>query len=449
MSYKIDLTKGAIALQLTRVSLPIMFTMFIQMAYILIDMVWIGRLGSGAIAAIGSAGFFTWMGMAVAFLPKVGLEVNVAQSAGKNDIDGLKQFIINGLHLTSIIAILYSILVYVFAPQLIGFFNMGDDVHSFNPTENGIKYIRILSLGMIMTYFNLSCTAIYNGLGKSKLPFYYNAFGLVMNVLLDPIFIFGVGFIPAMGVPGAAYATLVCHACVSALFIFSFRQNFTFFRGFKCFFNINKHYLKKIINIGLPPAIQSIFFASIGIVLARIISAYGPIPIAVQRIGTQLESLSWMTAAGFSTALTAFVGQNHGAGQDKRVWKGYITALSIMSCIGILVSLLLILFPEFLFKIFVKDEETIRGGVIYLTILGYSQLFMCLEMTTAGAFNGMGKTLYPTIVSIIGNLLRIPVAMILTGMIGLSGIWWSISGSSMVKGIVLLVWFLIYFKRFR
>ena len=449
MSYKLDLTRGPIALQLTKVSLPIMLTMFIQMTYVLVDMIWIGRLGSGAIAAIGSAGFYTWLGMAVAFLPKVGLEVNVAQTAGRNNIEALKNFIVNGLLLTFVVALVYSVVVFTFAPSLIGFFKLGTDVNSFNPTSNAIIYIRILAVGMILQFFNLSCTSVYNGLGKSKLPFYYNSAGLILNVVLDPVLIYGLWFIPRLEVAGAAIATLISHGTVATLFIFSFKRNFDFFDSLKCFLQVKKEYCRKIIKIGLPPAIQGVFFASIGIVLARIISQWGPIPIAVQRIGAQIESLSWMTAQGFSTALSAFVGQNHGAGQDKRVWKGYLTAMYIMSTIGVLVSLLLVLFPEFLFKIFVKEEETIRQGVIYLVILSCSQLFMCLEMTTAGAFNGLGKTIPPTIVGICGNLIRIPAALVLSGMIGLSGVWWSISGSSIVKGVVLVVWFVWYFKRIK
>ena len=448
MKQKVDLTQGKIAYQLTKLALPIMMTMFVQMAYVLIDMFWIGRLGSGAVAAIGSAGFFTWLGMSVAFLPKTGIEVTVAQSAGKNDYSALLVYLKNGLLLTMIVAVIYSVTIFSFAPSLIGFFNLGSDINGYDPNTNAISYIRILCCGMVLTYLNLSFTAIYNGLGKSKMPFYLNSIGLIINIILDPLIIYGVGPFPRLEVSGAAMATIFAHFVVFCLFVIRLRKDFGSLKetAAKEEPHCPKAAMRRIVKIGLPPAVQGAMFASIAIVIARIISNWGPIAIAVQRIGSQIEALSWMTASGFSIAISSFVGQNYGAGQVKRVWQGFITAKCIITVVGISTTLLFLLIPEQLFKIFVSEPDTIHQGVVYMTIISYSQLFMCLEMTTAGAFNGLGKSIPPSIISISFNLLRIPAALYLSGIIGLSGIWWSISGSSMFKGVILLTWFIFYFK---
>ena len=330
-------------------------------------------------------------------------------------------------------------------PQLIHFFNLGTDVNGYNPTSNAISYLRIVSIGMVFLFMHPTFSAIYNGLGKTKLPFYIMASGLVCNIILDPLLIFGIGPFPRLEVTGAAIATVISQALVITLFILSLFSNFSgsslkFYNPITTFKNW-KTPLGKIIKIGFPPSIQSALFACIAIVIARIISNWGAVPIAVQRIGSQIEALSWMTAGGFSTALSAFVGQNFGAGLNKRVWQGYLTAFTIMGTIGILVSLLLYIFPEYLFKIFVKETDTIQGGIVYLKILAFSQLFMCLEIMTAGAFNGIGKSTPPSIVGISFNLMRIPLAILLASFIGLNGIWWSISFTSILKGIVLVVWF--------
>ncbi len=126
-------------------------------------------------------------------------------------------------------------------------------------------------------------------------------------------------------------------------------------------------------------------------IIARIIANWGPIPIAVQKVGSQIEAISWMTASGFSTALSTFTGQNYGADNWKRIWKGYLAAMSIMGTIGMLTTALLILGASPLFKLFIPEEEALSYGVTYLRILGLSQFFMCIEITTAGAFNGLGK----------------------------------------------------------
>ena len=131
-----------------------------------------------------------------------------------------------------------------------------------------------------------------------------------------------------------------------------------------------------------------------------------------------------------------------------RVWQGYRVGMTIMSVIGVSATLLLTLAPRQLFSIFVAEEETIRLGIVYLRILGLSQLFMCIESTSAGAFNGLGKTIPPSVVGITFNALRIPAALILSStVLGLDGVWWSISMSSVFKGALLSVWFIIMMKR--
>ncbi|MCL2065146.1 MAG: MATE family efflux transporter [Candidatus Cloacimonetes bacterium] len=447
MKHKVDLTQGNIAIQLTKVALPIMFTSFIQMAYNLTDMFWIGRLGSGAVAAVGSAGFFIWLGMSIMLCTRIGMEVTVAQSAGKNDSVGMQRFILNGITISILIILVYSILIFMFAPRLIHFFNLGTDVNGFNPTAKGIQYLRILSCCMLFAFMSPCFSAIYNGLGKSKLPFYFNSAGLGLNIILDPLLIYGVWIFPRLEVAGAAIATIIAQVTVIFLFILSFRKNFIFMHKLKNFLTLQKDYCFRIIKIGFPPAVQGVLFASIAIVIARIVSEWGAFTIAAQRLGSQIEAISWLTATGFSTAISAFVGQNIGAGKIDRVWQGYKTGIYIMTGVGLFATALLFLLPQQLYSIFVKDPQTIQAGVGYLTIIAYSQLFMCLEMSTAGAFNGLGKSMPPSIVGVSFNLLRIPGAIFLSSLIGISGIWWSISGTSVLKGIVLVVWFIVYFKK--
>jgi len=178
--------------------------------------------------------------------------------------------------------------------------------------------------------------------------------------------------------------------------------------------------------------------------VARVIATWGPVPIAVQRIGTQIESLSWMTSEGFATATSAFVGQNYGAKNYERVKKTYFRAIGVMTVIGLFVTFLLLLFPKEIFSIFIQEPEALAEGITYLKILSISQVFMCVEITSSGAFNGLSKTGYPAAISIGFNLLRIPGAIILSSaaLLGLSGIWWTISLTSVMKGIAAVLGFL-------
>ena len=201
--------------------------------------------------------------------------------------------------------------------------------------------------------------------------------------------------------------------------------------------------IRLIIKMGLPPAIQSGLFTLISIVIARIIANYGPLPIAVQKVGSQIESVTWMTASGFAIALGAFVGQNYGAKQYHRVIEGYRTAMRVSFALGIFNTLLLFFGAKWLFMIFIREPEAVALGVDYLRILGLSQLFMCIEITSSGAFNGIGKTEPAAITSIVFNILRIPMALYFSQMtfLGLNGIWWSITISSVFKGVIVYIWF--------
>lgn len=150
-----------------------------------------------------------------------------------------------------------------------------------------------------------------------------------------------------------------------------------------------------------------------------------------------------MTAGGFSSALGAFVGQNYWAKKWNRIYKGYLITMIMSAGVGIFATILLVFVGKELFSLFIPTENAIKMSTLYLRILGYSQLFMCIEITTAGAFNGLGKTLIPSAISIIFTGLRIPAVIFLSSqeMFGLNGVWWSISISSVIKGILLVILF--------
>lgn len=439
------LREGNILEALFKLAIPIMGTSFVQMAYNMTDLIWVGRIGSRAVAAVGTAGFYTWLAMAFILIPKIGAEVGVAQSTGKDDMLEAKVYIRHSLQMILLIALFYASILISFRKPLIGFFNLGEaDV-----INDAITYLAIISFGIIFYFINPVFTAIFNGYGESRTPFIINSIGLLVNMVLDPLMILGIGPFPRLEVAGAAIATVIAQACVTIIFILTAKKRPELFSKLNLFSAPDIQHIGRIVRLGLPVALQSGFFTGIAMLIARIIAQWGPIPIAVQKVGSQIEAITWMTAGGFQTAMSTFIGQNYGARKWDRVFRGYFTGLTIMSIIGIFTSLLLIFAARPLFSIFVPgEEETIRQGAIYLRILGISQIFMAIEATTAGAFNGLGKTVPPSIVGIVFNGLRIPAALFLSSTsLGLNGVWWALSISSIFKGTVLLIWYLIMLKK--
>ena len=440
-----NLTVGSIPGQLIRLSLPIMGTSFVQMAYNLTDMLWLGRVGSDSVAAVGIASFFTWLGVSIMLIARIGAEVGVSQSLGANDLPKAKKFAENAVTLVILLSIAYGLLTYLLAPNLISFFNIENRQVSGAATS----YLRIIAIGSILYYSNPTFSGIFNGAGISKLPFRLNATGLIFNLILDPVLIFGIGPFPKMGSDGAGIATIISQGIVFMLFVSKFKKNNGLLEPKWIIGKPSWQYVRKIFSLGTPVAMHSILFASFGMVLARIIGKYGALPIAVQSIGAQIEALSWMTAGGFATALGVFTGQNFGAGNWSRIFKGFWITMAISGTVGILVTFCFLFFGRTIFSVFLSESEAITLGILYLKILGLSQLFMCIEIATGGAFNGIGRTYPPSIVGISLTAARIPLALFLSqpAILGMSGVWWSISITSVLKGIALFTWFNILIRR--
>ncbi|NFE85590.1 MATE family efflux transporter [Clostridium botulinum] len=445
MEERIDLTEGKIVSKLVKLALPIMGTSFIQMAYNMTDMIWIGKVGSKAVAGVGTAGFYTWLAMAFIMISKTGAEIKVAQKMGEHNLRKVKSYIVSAIQINVVLSILYTVVLLVFSDKLIGFFNLGDaEVISMSKT-----YLVIVAIGMIFYFINPVFTAIFNGAGSSKTPFVINTIGLAFNMVFDPVLILGIGPFPKMGVAGAAIATVIAQVIVSLSFIFVMIKGKDEYLKVNVFAKPRMDYIKVLCNIGLPGGIQNGLFTIFSMCIGRIIAVFGPVPIAVQKVGSQIEAISWMTAGGFSTALGTFVGQNYGSKKYNRINKGVKVTMVMAVIIGILASLLLILGGEYVFSFFLNDPEAVDQGTVYLRILGYSQLFMCIEITITGAFNGLGRTYIPSIIGILLTGARVPASYFLCNpnVLGLDGIWWSISISSILKGTVLLTIYLYLLRK--
>ncbi|HBF8412991.1 MATE family efflux transporter [Clostridioides difficile] len=444
MKDRINLTEGRITEKLLKLSLPIMGTSFIQMGYNMIDMIWVGKAGSKAVAAVGTAGFFPWLAMAFIMISKVGGEIKVAQSIGANNISTTKSYMKSAIEINIILAIIYTISLIVLNKQLIGFFRLGD----LEVITMSRQYLIIVALGMVFYFINPVFTAIFNGLGNSKAPFRINTVGLITNIILDPILIFGWGFAPKLGVAGAAIATVFAQIVVTTCFIYIIVKSKEEYFKLRLFKEIETKYYKVLYKLGLPIAIQSGMFTVFSMLLGVIVASWGPVAVAVQKVGSQIEAISWMTAEGLSVALGSFVGQNYGAKKYSRINKGCKIAITVSSVLGIITTLVLVFAGESIFSIFIDESEAIEKGAIYLKILGYSQFFMCLEIITTGAFKGLGRTYIPSIIITILTGARVPLAYFISRpeMLGLNGVWWSITLSSILKGILMISLFISLLK---
>ena len=435
-----NLTKGPILKTLTKLAIPIMASSFLGTLYNITDMAWIGLLGSKAVAGVGGGGMFTWFSPGLAAMARMGGQVQVAQCIGRGERDRAHRFAQAAVQLATLMGMAYAVISLLFTRPLVGFFQL-----TAPEDQTAALASPKLACGLIVfSFLTLTMTGLYTAQGDSKTPFLANLIGLVTNMILDPVLILGPGPFPKLGVVGAAIATVTAQAIVMTIMILGvfIQKKENVLKGISLTAKIPKEYLSGICRIGIPTAIQGMAYCAISMVLTRMVSAYGAEAVATQRVGGQIESISWNTADGFAAALNAFIAQNYGAGKMDRVRKGYRASLWTVGIWGLLISFVFICFPKAIADIFFHEPKAVATAVGYLVIIGFSEAFMCVELTTVGALSGLGRTRLCSIISIAFTSARIPLAIILGGLIGLSGIWWALSITSIIKGIIFTCTFL-------
>lgn len=438
---QLNLTDGPILKTLTELALPIMASSFLATAYNITDMAWIGMLGSKAVAGVGVGGMYVWLSQGLVSLARMGGQVNVAQCCGSGDRDQAKKYAAAAIQMTCLFGLLFALVCVGFTAPLVRFFQLNDET-TFAYAESYMK----ITCGLILfSYMNLTLTGLFTAQGDSKTPFKANLAGLVTNMVLDPLLILGIGPFPRIEVTGAAVATVFAQVLTMVVMLGSLvckGHDGNILREVKLFQRIPGTFYRSVCRIGGPTAVQGMLYCMISMFLTRMVSVFGPGAIAIQRVGGQIESVSWNTADGFAAALNAFVGQNYGAKKNERIRKGYQISLRLMIIWGLLVTIVFVLFPGQISGLFFYEEDVIRIGVDYMRILGIGESFMCVEMMTIGALSGLGRTKICSIISVLLTGARIPLALVLTGSgFGLNGIWMALTISSTVKGIVFYLTF--------
>jgi len=438
---KYDLTEGNILRRILLVALPLMGTQFMTMAYNLTDMFWLGRVGRDAVAATGTAGMYIWLSIAFMHIGRMGAEIGVSQYLGRGDKPGARGFSQNAMFLAAVFGIGYAACVILLRYPLIGFFN----IYEPGVIEGAKTYLKVVAFGMPFAFVNDAISGTFNGSGNSRVPFIINGAALAINMILSPLLI----FVFDLGIAGAALATVIAQALAMTASLTALRfASIRPFDDMRLFRKPDPAKIKQIFRWVAPITTESAAFTFLTLFIARFVAAFGADAMAVQRIGIQIESISWMIAGGFSSALTAFVGQNYGRGRYDRIHKGVSIGMRCMLVWGVVATVGPLIFGRQLFWIFLQDEAVVEEGIRFLRILSVAQGLICLEFWAVGVFRGLGKTIPPSIATITGNTLRIPLSYFLSQTaLGVAGLWWGLAIGAILRGTILLVWYRMYSRR--
>lgn len=433
---ELNLTTGSVFKNIAIVSVPLIVSSAINMLYNFTDMYWISSVGPEAVSSVGTTALLLWLSASVIMIVNLGTQIEVSYAKGQEDHGRIKHLIVNSLKYSFLVGLAVGVVYLIFAPNIISFFKIETE-STFNWA---VSYLRICSLFVITSSLNQTFSSIYNGLGDSKQVLYYMGIGMVANIFLDPFFI----KVLDMGVEGAAIATLLASLITLVLFARSAFKAYDVKGLFS--FDLDGSFVSKVTKMGFFPTIQNILFSSIAMVLTRIISGFGDQAIAISRVGNDIEALTWMVGIGISTAIGVFVGQNISAGQKERAVHATNLMLGTMSLYGIGISLFFVFGGSFIYELFFDDPTLIALGHNYLMFAALTQVFVIVEQVITGVLNGYQKTNIAPIFSITGNFLRIPLAIVLSQVFGLNGIWIAIGISSIFKGVGILIAY-IYLKK--
>lgn len=410
-------------------SIPIIINSLIQTLYNLVDGIWVSKISSVHFAATA----FVWPVNFLFISLGVGLSIAgtslLSQLIGGGNLKEAKKYSAQLMAVTLLSSVALTAIGYIISPTIIKLMGATGDL-----AQLGNTYLRItfLDLPFMFLFFNIN--SMMHAQGDTITPMLLSGASAIINVILDPIFIFTLDW----GIAGAAWATLVSRATLAGVgFWMLFSEKNTVRPDFRNF-RFDREVITEIVSVGLPSSIgQS--GASLGfIVLNGFIGSYGTATIAAYAMVNRITSLVMQPAMGIGSALTTIVGQNLGANQMDRVHESFHKALRLTITIGIVGCLLLILFDKPIIAFFMQakdDPSVIELALTYLFYISLSMPLMGIFSVFQGLFQGTGNTKYSMAMEV-GRLWFVRLPMILLfkhfSSWGSTGIWFSMSFSNLV-----------------
>ncbi len=429
-----DITTGSIKNIIIRLSIPVFFANLLQVSYKLIDLFFVGRLGKEAIAAISLS--FPILFLIVSFSIGFAIAGNILISQHKgNDNDKKVNYVATQtIIFTLFLSLILGFIGYIITPNILSLMSLEPLVYNYS-----LQYMRIYFIGLVFLFMYGMSQGIMRGIGDVKTPLIIITITVILNILLDPILIFGLGPFPALEVRGAALATIISQAISAILCFILFISN-----KYKITIDLKNYkfdlkIIKKVIKLGIPSSLETTARALATSVLVFIITNLGTVTTAAYGIGAKVFNIVTIPAFAISTATTTIVGQNIGANQTDRAVLS--TKKSIKYSLYILISLgvILFLFSSSLASIFTNEIPVIEQTSTFIRFISFSIWLLGIQVIINGTLRGAGDTktaMYITIITL--WFVRIPLVLFLTYVLNLKeiGVWLSFPISELIAVII-------------
>ncbi len=424
------MTQGALTPKLLTLAGPLIAGNVLQTVYNLADMFWVGKLGANAVAAVAITFPTEWLLISMAMGVTIAGAALVSQWIGAGRPKEANLAAGQTLGLSFMIAVVLAAGAYNARFALLRF--LGASGPLYEPT---LAYVSVIFWAVPFTFLFMAYRSVMQGAGDTVRPMYLVIASNVLNIVLDPLLIFGVGPFPQMGIAGAAWATLTARAVAAIIGVYLlFRGNMAIQLRPR---HLRPHWpiIRQLLAVGIPGGIDGAARSFSAVAMIAIVTRFGPIATAAYGIGVRVMSLVWSVSGAMGQAVATGVGQNLGAEQGARAERvsklGTALTFAAISVFGVLA----VIFAPAIIGVFVQDPDVITEGTRFLRISGWGFGFSGALMVIQGAFQGAGRTTYSMALSILNRwLLRLPLAALLGWTFGLgpAGMWWAFLISDML-----------------
>lgn len=435
-----DLTEGSIPKHLIQFALPVLLGNLLTTGYSIINTIWVGNLlGRDAVGAV-AVSFPVFLALiALCSGATMATSILVAKAYGAGNHGEIQRIVNNSWGVGVILTVLILAAGLTFSDDLLGLLGTPEEIM---PLASG--YLKITVVSFVSIYLCNLIAAVLRGIGNTVVPLMFIVLSTILNAILDPLLIIGLGPLPQLGLNGAAYASLIASGIATMLGIIYVKRKYAKQPVNPSTLSLERIMVLHIIQIGLPSFIQQMLLSIGYAVITSFVNGFGAAATAAFGVTSRIDSIAAMPAVAMMMSVSAITAQNLGAGKRDRIkeilrW-GILLNLPVLA----VVSLLCFAFSEGLMAIFVKDQDVIRIGAEYLKIVGPGYLAFTVFYITNGIISGAGKTISTMIFSFISLcLVRIPLAAILSNTgLGLKGIWYAILMSFAVTTAVSLTCYL-------
>ena len=393
-NYTMNLCEGSILKKLLLFALPLIASSMLQLFFNAADVVVVGRFaGKNSLAAVGSNGSIINL-LTNAFMGlSVGANVLVARYFAAKKEENLKKTVHTSITISIVCGIVMAIVGIVMAKQLLTWMQSPKEVIGL-----ATLYLRIYFLGMPATMVYNFGAAILRGVGDTKRPLYYLSFAGIVNVVLNLIFVISFN----MDVAGVALATIISQYISAALIIKCLLKEESAIRIEKQQLGIDKNILVSILKIGLPAGVQSSLFSFSNVIIQSSINSFGATVVAGNSAASNIEGFVFMAMNAFTQAIVAFVSQNVGAKKYNRINKIVKKTLICVSAVGVVFGNGVYLFGKPLLKLYSGNGDVIDAGIDRLAIICTTYALCGIMDCMVGALRGLGYSVMPMIVSLLG-----------------------------------------------